>query len=78
MDFQALSQLPDDALVRRDVAAQVSGGVSVKTLDRWAAAGKFPAPIKVGAVVLVRLSDLRDWLRDPQGYADRQREEPLA
>lgn len=47
-------------LVGRDDAAALVG-VSVATWDRLTAAGKTPAPVKLGGRVLWRTSDLELW-----------------
>lgn len=75
MNPQAILEMPDSALVRRDVAAQLTGGQDPRTLAAWAAAGLYPRPIRVGSVVLVRVADLREWLADPEGFAERQKTE---
>lgn len=63
----------DDILLNERAAADVLGGVSVKTLQRWRYRGQGPGWLKVGASVFYRKGKLQDWLksreRDPEAAA---------
>lgn len=65
----ALSNLPADALVTRAEARPLVGNPSDETLGRWAAAGRFPAPVHGPARrVFYRAGDLRRWLANPSAF----------
>lgn len=43
---------------------------SIRTVRTWDAAGKLPAPIRIGGRVVWRLDEIRDWLN--AGAPDRE------
>jgi predicted DNA-binding transcriptional regulator AlpA len=42
--------------------AVLLGGVGLRSIRTWDAAGKLPRPIKVGGRVMWRLDEIRRWL----------------
>lgn len=66
----ALVELKDDDLVGSEDACRVLGGerspISRATLDRGIAAGRFPAPMKIGATNRWRVGWLRKCLREAE------------
>src|SRR5262245_57106575 len=45
-------------------------GIGLRTVRAWDAAGRLPAPVRIGGRVLWRLDELRDWLA--AGGPDRE------
>lgn len=58
----SIAQNPPAALRVKDVAAQLSVGVS--TIWYWVAQDKFPQPFRVGRTTLWRQTDIQKWLDD--------------
>lgn len=56
--LQDFDRLPDSANVRLPVVAALHG-VSTVTVWRWSAAGRLPAPIKMGGVTAWNVGALR-------------------
>jgi predicted DNA-binding transcriptional regulator AlpA len=52
----------------RRLAAMLCAGI--RTVRTWDAAGKLPAPLRIGGRVVWRVSEIRDWL--DAGAPDRQ------
>jgi predicted DNA-binding transcriptional regulator AlpA len=52
----------------RDLAAHLRCGV--RTVRTWDAAGKLPAPVRIGGRVVWRVSEIRAWL--DAGAPDRE------
>ena len=50
-----------DVLLLRPADAARICGVSVRTWRSWYAAGRVPAPVKVGTLALWRTKELQDW-----------------
>ena len=48
-----------------------AGILSRKTRWRMRRRGAFPEPIQAGGRILYRASDVHDWLRDPETWAER-------
>lgn len=42
-------KLPDSAFVRQPTVSMLCGGTSRAALYKWVKAGRFPAPVKLGA-----------------------------
>lgn len=65
-------QLPDDALIRpRQLVDCGLIPFSLPTLWRKTKAGSFPTAIRVSSGITAwRLGDIREWLKDPQGYLE--------
>lgn len=69
--IEQFDRLPDDGLIRVKTVAPLLG-VSVATIWRWLAGGKFPRAVKVGTGTTAwRVGDIRRFIRERQG-------EPLA
>jgi len=47
-------------LTAKDIAALC--GVSVRTVWEWRAAGRLPAPIRLGRLIRWRRKDIEDWI----------------
>ena len=56
--LQDFDHLPDSANVRLPVVAALHG-VSTVTIWRWSAAGRLPAPVKMGGVTAWNVGALR-------------------
>lgn len=41
-------------------------GVSISTIQRWIADGKFPAPMKINRVLLWREAAVEQWMEDQE------------
>ena len=50
-----------DVLLLRPADAARVCGVSTRTWRSWFAAGRIPAPVKVGSLALWRMKDLQHW-----------------
>lgn len=62
------AQLPDDALVDKRVARDVTGLGDTERYERIQK-GTFPAPILLGPrCARYKVGDLRDWLADPLNW----------
>lgn len=48
----------------RTVASDVFGGCSIRHVRRLADAGKMPAPVRLGALIRFRKSELEHWIAD--------------
>lgn len=62
MDDSSVPKNPPMALRVRDVAAQLSVGVS--TIWYWVSQDRFPKPFRVGRTTLWRRRDIQKWLDD--------------
>ena len=70
------STTPRLAYSERDLDA--GGVLSRKTRYRMRRAGKFPEPVCAGGRKLYRAEDIREWLDDPAGWAERHAQEVAA
>jgi predicted DNA-binding transcriptional regulator AlpA len=66
-----VSPIPPQGFTRPSEAAKFAG-VSVPTLYRWAAQGRFPRPERLSRGASgIRNRDLLEWESDPRGWAAR-------
>lgn len=56
----------DEQLIDYDRAAEITS-ISRRQLERMAAAGEFPAPVRVGRLVRFRLAEVVAWVRRQAG-----------
>lgn len=66
-----LDALADNGFIRqKPLIASGLAPFSVTTLWRKVQAGTFPKPIKLsGQITAWRVSDIKEWAKDPAGYA---------
>jgi prophage regulatory protein len=70
--------LPSDigaASFMRLPAVVAATGVSKGTIWNWSRKGKFPQPIRFGAITAWRSADVLAWLADPNAWPASQGEE---
>jgi excisionase family DNA binding protein len=53
----------DRALLLNAPAVAAALGVNVATVYRWGAAGRIPAPVKIGGATRWSRSELEEWIR---------------
>lgn len=79
MNQSDFNRLPDEALIR--LCLLISWGLipfSPSTLWRHCRSGAFPPPVRVSAGVTAwRVGDIRQWLRDPDGFKAASKQEVL-
>jgi predicted DNA-binding transcriptional regulator AlpA len=63
---KSLAAAVEALLLTARAAAQLCG-VSVATWHRWNAAGRCPAPVRIGATVRWRRDDVTSWTAAPRG-----------
>lgn len=75
-DNNWFDSLPASALVtQQDLLAHRIIPFSSATIGRRIKQNKFPSPIKLSdQITAFRVSDIREWLNDPAGYGQPERE----
>lgn len=58
-----------DRLLTQDELRALLGGISDRTLRKWAADGNGPPAIRLGKHIRYRVGDYRDWLASRRGAA---------